>query len=279
MDQLPGVIASRLLPDGEHARLLRVRLSDAGHGYDVFGAHPQWIAMGAGILRPLYDRWFRVDSIGAERLPRSGPAILASNHSGVLPFDAAMIWADVLKRTDPPRLVRPILDHFVPAMRFVGTLFTRAGSVGGSRGNAERLLDAGEMLLVFPEGTTGIGKRFADRYRLQAWRKGHAELAIRHGAPVIPVAVIGAEEQMPQLGRWTRGAKLFGAPYLPIVAWPLPLPVRYHIYYGAPIDLSERYPREAADDPTAQALAAEEVRRAVESLIEDGLAARKGVFQ
>jgi 1-acyl-sn-glycerol-3-phosphate acyltransferase len=131
---------------------------------------------------------------------------------------------------------------------------------------------------VFPEGVPGIGKPFSKRYQLQEWRVGHVELGIRHGAPIVPVAVIGAEEQMPQLGR-LEGLNLFGAPYLPIPATPVPLPVRYRIYYGPPVDIPARYPREAADDPHRVADAAAEVRDAVQDLIERGLRERDGIFR
>lgn len=269
-------LARRWVGPDTRAKVSALPLNDEGHGYDAFGAQRDWIAFGAGLTRGLYERWFRVTSHGAEHLPASGPGILAANHSGVLPYDAMMIWSDVLEKSDPARVVRPVMDHFVPLLPLVGTFFARAGGVGGSRANVRHLLEAGELLLVFPEGTVGIGKPFSARYQLQTWRVGHVEFAIRHGAPVIPTAVIGAEEQMPQLARID--ASLFGAPYLPIPATPVPLPVHYHLYYGAPIDLSARYAPADADDPEVLAEAAATVKSAVAALIAEGLAARAGVF-
>ena len=108
-------------------------------------------------------------------------------------------------------------------MTGMSVLFARCGVVGGSRGNAKALLEAGEMLMIFPEGTPGIGKPFSDRYQLQEWRQGHCELAIRHSAPVVPVGIIGPEEQMPQVGL-IKGLKAFGVPHLPVPATPFPLP-------------------------------------------------------
>jgi 1-acyl-sn-glycerol-3-phosphate acyltransferase len=251
-------------------------LSDAGHGYDAFGAHPDWVRLGSGLLEFLYDRWFRVQSHDPENIPASGAAILAANHSGTLPFDGAMIWADVLRQTDPPRVARPVADHFVAELPFVSTLFARAGTVGGSRGNVRHLIEQGELLLIFPEGTPGIGKKFSERYRLAPWRVGHVELAIRHGIAVVPVAVIGAEEQMPTIA--TLPIHAFGSPYLPIVATPIPLPVRYHIYYGTPLQPGRDLPRDGADDPAVLRGAATKVRHAVEALIERGLQERPGVF-
>lgn len=270
--------ARRLMPPARLARLSDVIVQDAGHGYDAFGANREWIGFGAGTMRFLYDYWFRVQSQGASNIPSSGPAVLAANHSGTLPFDAAMVWMDVLEHTSPPRLLRPVLDHFVPLLPIVGTYFIRGGAVGGSRANVRALIEAGEVLLIFPEGVRGIGKPFKSRYQLQTWTVGHAELALRHRAPVVPVAVIGAEEQMPQVARIQKGAKLFGAPYIPVTATPLPLPVRYHIRYGAPIPLHERFDPERADEPEVLAAAAEEVKVAVQALIDEGLEARTGVF-
>jgi 1-acyl-sn-glycerol-3-phosphate acyltransferase len=219
---------------------------DAGHGYDKFGMHPDLVALADLVTTPFYDLWFRVRSYGTENLPREGPAILAANHSGTLPYDGAMLWADVYRNTQPPRVARAIADYFVPSLPLVGTSFARTGMVGGSPGNARALLEDGELLMLFPEGTPGIGKPYRERYHLQEWREGHAELSIRYRAPVIPVAIIGAEEQMPQIGRLPGWGPI---PYLPIPATPIPLPVRYHIWYGTPIRFHDEFDVDAADDP------------------------------
>ncbi len=268
-------IAERLLPAAEHERLAQLAFRDEGHGYDAFGLHPAHVALGLAITAPFYDSWFRVISRGIEHVPVRGAAILASNHAGTLPLDAMMIWTDVLRRTTPPRVLRPVADHFVPSIPWVGTLFTRGGMVGGSRGNARALLEAGNLLLVFPEGVPGIGKPYSQRYQLQEWRVGHVELAVRHGVPVVPVGVVGSEEQMPQVGRIPLPRAL-GVPYLPIALTPVPLPVRYHIHYGAPIRFDLR--TDQADDPAVLTEAAAQVKAAVQDLLREGLAQRQGVF-
>lgn len=252
-------------------------LPDEGHGYDRYGLNRDWLTVALAVTRFLYERYFRVLSYGVENVPATGGAVLAANHSGTLPLDALMIWADIVRRADPARVPRAILDNFVAQIPFVSTLFSRAGAVGGTRGDFLHLLEAGELILVFPEGSPGIGKLYRDRYQLQDWRVGHAELAIRHQVPVVPIAVVGAEEQWPQIGRLPSFG-LFGAPHLPVVATPLPMPVRYHIHYGEPIPLHERFASEDADDPAIVAAAAAEVRAAVEGLLEEGLARREGVF-
>ncbi len=243
---------------------------DEGYGFDTFGLHPPTVARVLRAAMPLYRRYFAVQSCGHENIPTSGPAILVANHGGILPIDAAMLWTDVVHRTG--RIVRTIADRFVPALPIVSTLFARTGAVSGTRANVRRLLDRGELLAVFPEGVTGPAKPFRHRYELQDWRVGHAELAIRYRTPIIPVAIIGAEESWPVLLRlrW----KLFGAPYLPIPMAPLPLPVRFRIHYGRPVELHRDHAPDDADDPACLAAAAATTRRAVADLVLHGLTAR-----
>jgi 1-acyl-sn-glycerol-3-phosphate acyltransferase len=274
----PSIARALVRAAGRRDALDRARdlhFADAGHGYDVFGLNPDFVALGDVIAGPVYDRYFRVVSHGHENIPATGPGILAGNHSGTLPFDGAMLWVDVVRHTSPPRAPRPVADYFVSSLPVVGTLFTRAGMVSGSKGNARALLEAGELLMIFPEGVPGIGKRWKDRYQLQDWRQGHCEIAIRHRAPVIPVGIVGAEEQMPQIARIPIPGPL---PYLPVPATPFPLPVRYHIYYGEPVHLEDDYEPSDADEPDRVAEAAARVKASVDALIKRGLAERKGVF-
>jgi len=259
-------------------RIKRLHYADAGHGFDAFGMHPDFVAFGEALVGPVHDRYFRVKSQGAENIPTTGSAILACNHSGSVAFDGMMLWVDVLRNTNPPRSPRPIADYFVATLPFLGTLFARGGAVGGSRGNVRRLLEQGELLMLFPEGTPGIGKPFSERYQLQEWRKGHCEMAIRYQAPVVPCAIVGAEEQMPQIARIPLEPLGVGVPYIPVTATPFPLPVRYHILYGEPLRFDEEFSPEDADDPEIVAACAARVRDAVEGLIAKGLREREGVF-
>ena len=265
-------------PDGAQERAQSIHFRDAGHGYDPFGMHPSFVALGETVVAPLYDKYFCCQSSGHENIPTTGPAILAANHSGNLPVDGVLIWLDVLRNTTPPRVPRPIADHFVPSLPYLGTLFSRGGLVGGSRGNARSLLDAGEVLMIFPEGVPGIVKPFSEAYKLQEFREGHAELAIRHGAPIVPIGVVGGEEQMPALFTSKRLGKLLGVPVLPIPAVPVPLPVRYHLLYGPPIPVHQDYTPDQADDPEVIREAAQRVKAAVDELIQQGLKNRKGIF-
>jgi len=251
-------------------------IEDAGYGYDLFGANAAWVRRAERAGKFFYEHWFRVDSRGSENIPASGAAILVSNHSGTLPVDATMLWMDVLRQTNPPRLLRPVADHFVLNLPFFGTLAARTGAVGGTRANVQHLLEHGELLLIFPEGVAGVAKNFRQRYELAEWRVGHAEFAIRHRVPVIPAAIVGAEEQMPQLGRLPFHA--FGIPHLPVPLSPVPLPVRYYIRYGRPLSLSDHHPPEDADDPRVLEGASAKIKAAVKDLLERAKAARRGVF-
>ena len=274
---LAKYIGSLLTTAEQKKRLEGLHFRDAGHGFDAFGMHPSFIHFGMGVTRFPYENYFRVQSYGKENLPAEGAAILAANHSGNIPFDGMMLWADVLRYTKPPRIVRGIADHFVPALPFIGTTFARGGMVGGSRGNVRKLLESGELLMIFPEGTPGIIKPFSKRYQLQRFRVGHAELAIRHQVPVVPVGIVGAEEQLPSIFSSKRLGKAFGIEAVPIPLFPLPLPVRYHIYYGKPIVFS--YRSDQADDPDIVQQAAKSVQNAVHDLIQTGLQKRKGIFR
>lgn len=252
-------------------------MDDAGHGFDAFGMSRASVEQTLRWTRFLYEHWFRVDSRGAEQLPSTGPVILAANHSGMLPLDAVMLWADVLRSAPTPRVVRMVADVFVPRLPFVFTAFSRVGAVAGTRANLEALLGRGEVVGIFPEGTPGIGKPRERRYQLEPFRTGHIELALRFGAPIVPVGIVGAEEQWPELARLER-LHPFGAPYLPIPFSPIPLPVHYHVRYGAPIQLASRARQNESADPTTVREMADGVRRAVQSLVDEMLRERCGVF-
>lgn len=249
---------------------------DAGHGYDVFGLHPPTLARAVALSAPIYDRYFRVDSRGIEQVPANGAAILVANHGGALPVDAAMLCLDVVRRTAPMRIPRPVTDHFVPRLPFVSTLLARLGAVTGTRTNVRTLIERGELIVIWPEGVSGPAKPFRDRYKLQRWTSGFADLAIQYGVPVIPVAIVGAEESWPVIARLRR-PRLFGAPYVPITAVPVPLPSHYHLHYGAPLVLEQG--RARAGDPAIVARAAATVRVALEGLLDETLRSRTGVFE
>lgn len=265
-------------------RLETMPFHDEGFGFDRFGLEREAFWGAYLFVRQLYRRWFRVRSTGHENVPREGRVILAPNHSGLLPFDGAMVTVDLLERLDPPRSVRAIVDHFAFALPYVGVFMQRTGQVPGTTRNFADLLRQEEMVLVFPEGTRGIIKPWRERYRLRKFNVGFIELAIEHEAPIVPVAVVGAEEQAPILfGSKSLGKKL-GMPIFPVTPtfpWlgPLglvPYPSRYHIAYGEPLWLHREYPREAAKDPGVLQALAQKVQDRVQAMIDVGLEVRDG---
>lgn len=276
---LAWTIAERLLPEWEVERFRSLPFDDMGFGFDPFGMERESTVLAYIAAAWAYDNWFRVRSFGHENVPLEGRALIAPNHSGLLPLDAMMIAVDLIKRLPRPRLMRAVVDHFVANTPFVNTFMYRAGQIIGNRRNFEKLLERDHLVTVFPEGAKGTGKLFRERYVLRRFNVGFIELALRYRAPIVPAAVIGAEEQAPILFDLKPLARLFKLPYFPITpTFPLlgplglvPYPVRYHITYGEPFRFYEEYPPEAADEPETVRMLATKVRLAVQDLIDVGL--------
>jgi 1-acyl-sn-glycerol-3-phosphate acyltransferase len=193
-----------------------------------------------------------------------------------------------IRRDHPSRRdVRPLVEDAVFHLPFLGPLINRIGGVRADPENAERLLARGELVAVFPEGVKGMGKLWRDRYRLQRFgRGGFIKLALRSGAPIVPVAVIGAEEALPMVAKVTWFAKSVGLPYVPVTpTFPLlgplglvPLPSKWRLRFGEPIDLARQYGPEAADDRLLVNRLADAVRAQIQQMVDGALAERKGVF-
>jgi 1-acyl-sn-glycerol-3-phosphate acyltransferase len=268
-----------LLPEQEWTRIEQYVLTDAGLGTDVFGTQPQILALAYAMGYWLHRYYFRVVSTGHEHIPRSGPAVIAGNHSGVLPFDAVMMGTDVFANTEPPRLVRYMVDYFVFRLPFVGTLFRRLGQMPGTRRNFDGMMSEGHIVGVFPEGATALGKPAAERYVLSEFNPGHVELAARHGAPVIPFGLVGAEEQQTMIADIKPLARALRLPYFPITTtFPLlgpfgllPRPSRYFIRYGEPIEVDPAVLRSVE----ARAREVERVRESVAEQIRLGQQTRR----
>ena len=163
----------------------------------------------------LYKNYFRVETHGIAKVP-PGPLLIVSNHSGQLPLDAAMISTALLLEAEPPRIGRAMIERWAQTLPFIAPLFARIGQVVGTPENCRRLLAAGETILVFPEGVKGLNKTFDKSYQLQEFGLGFMRLALETRTPIVPVAVVGAEEQAPALWDFKAGAKLLGFPALPI---------------------------------------------------------------
>lgn len=253
---------------------------------DEFGLDPVFTAKAKPFFDIIYNKWWRVETIGITNIPLSGRALLVSNHSGGIPIDGAMIVNSIFREHQAKRITRPLVEDFVYYMPFINSFMIRTGSVRASQENAERLLEKDQLVIVFPEGLKGIGKPFKYRYKLQRFgRGGYIKLAMRTHSPIIPVAVVGAEEAYPIIGRIDWLGRIFGAPYLPVTPFfpwlgPLgmiPLPTKWYIKYGEPIDMSKYSEEDLEDDILINRLS-ENVRTQIQNMLIDVLKQRKSIF-
>jgi 1-acyl-sn-glycerol-3-phosphate acyltransferase len=271
-----GLVDHLLNRDERRVLAAFAHLVEGDAPYDRFGYSPEAVTSAFPLFHALYRLYFRVRSERHEHIPGEGPVVLAGNHGGLLPFDAAMAIVDVALHTDPPRLVRAIVDRWAGALPWINIFYARVGQVVGTRENFAKLLDDGQLLLVFPEGIEGMRKTIAHRYRLQKFRVGFIEHALRARAPIVPVAFIGSDDQSPILFDIKPLARRLGVPVAPITpTFPwfgplglLPYPVSYRIVYGEPLRYHERFGPEAADDSRLVRYLANQVRRAVQLLID-----------
>jgi 1-acyl-sn-glycerol-3-phosphate acyltransferase len=267
----------RLLGEDERRRVAALaHLVEGEMPFDRYGFSPETTRLAFPFFYALYRAYFRVRSHGHQHLPQEGAAVLVANHGGLLPFDGAMGVIDVLLHTNPPRLVRTMVDRWAGSLPWINVFFARVGQVVGTRENFTDLLDDGQLVLVFPEGIEGIRKPVTQRYRLQGFHVGFVEQALRAGAPIIPTAFIGSDDQAPILYDWKSLARRLGLPVLPITpTFPwlgplglLPYPVSYRIVYGEPLLYHERFGPEGADDARLVRYLANQVRRAVQLLVD-----------
>ena len=273
----PRGLLDRLLGEEDRRRLSALaHLVDGETAFDRFGFSPETIRSAFPWFNALYRWYFRVRSEGHEHLPVEGPAVLVANHGGLLPFDAAMAVMDVLLHSDPPRLPRAIVDRWAGTLPWINVFYARVGQVIGTRENFADLLDDGQLVLVFPEGMDGVRKPITQRYRLQAFRVGFVEQALRARAPIVPMAIVGSDDQAPILYDLKPLARSLGLPFLPITpTFPwlgplglLPYPVGYRIVYGEPLCFHERFGPEGAEDARLVRYLANQVRRAVQLLLD-----------
>ena len=254
---------------------------------DEFGFDPELTHnILLGPLRPLYERYFRVEARGVDHIPDKGGALIVANHSGTLPMDALMTQVALWDHHPAGRHLRMLAADVVFTMPVIGELARKAGHTLACAPDAERLLRAGEVVGVWPEGFKGIGKPFADRYRLQRFgRGGFVSAALRTGTPIIPTAIVGAEEIYPKIGDIKPLARLLNVPYVPVTPtfpWlgPLgliPLPSKWYLVFGEPIDTSG-YDPSAADDPMLIFNLTDQVREIIQDTLYRLLLQRRSVF-
>lgn len=264
----------------------REALRDRQEDVDDFGLDPAFEDKLRPLLSLLYRKYFRVQVEGIDQVPSSGAAVIVANHSGTLPLDGAMLRTAI--RLDHPsgRNLRWLAEDFVFYLPFAGVVLNRIGAVRACPENAERLLEQNALVAVFPEGVHGIKKLYSERYRLQRFgRGGYIRLCLRTRVPLVPCAIVGAEETNPLLYRLDWPSALVKLPYVPITpTFPLlgplgllPVPTRWKIRFGEPISF-DRYGPEAADDNVLVSSLSERVRTSIQSLIDGGLRTRKSVW-
>lgn len=265
---------------------IRQRLS-GDYAVDDFGFDPELTdRILLGLVRPLYRSWFRVEVTGLENVPSDSGALIVANHAGVIALDAVMTQVALRDEHPAHRYLRMLGANLVFQTPFMGELARKAGHTLACHPDAERLLRAGELVGVWPEGYKGIGKPFSQRYKLQRFgRGGFVTAALRTGAPIIPTAIVGAEETYPMVADAKLLARILGLPYFPVTPtfpWlgPLgmiPLPSKWHIHFGEPIP-TDGFPEGAADDPMVVFDLTDEVRERIQQSLYRLLVLRPSAF-
>jgi 1-acyl-sn-glycerol-3-phosphate acyltransferase len=287
--ELPDALArgATALPREARGTLERVlRRLEGDHEDDEWGFDEDFADLVEPFFGFLYDRWWRVRVEGAHRVPAHGRALLASNHAGILPWDATMISVALLREHPLPRHPRFLVLNWAFDLPWISAFIRRVGGVVASPYNALRLLEQDQLVAVFPEGVKGTGKPFGERYRLQRFgRGGFVEIALRASAPIVPVAVVGSEEIYPKLADVPALARAIGAPFFPVTPtfpWlgPLgvvPLPSKWRIEFCDPIDTAH-YGPDAANDRGLVLELTEQVRETVQQAVYANLVRRGSAF-
>ena len=269
----------RLLGRDFEDRLRRVPMPMAAGGVDPFGLDPSWAKYAVGVAAFFHRFYFRTSVFGIDHVPH-GRVLLVSNHSGQFPIDGMLIGAAMFLDAEPPRIIRSMVEKWTQTLPFVGTMFSRIGQVVGVPENARRLLELGEALTVFPEGARGISKPFSQRYKLTEFGLGFMRLALETDTPIVPVGVIGAEEQYISFGNMERVARALAMPSFPVIPqWlvpggQMPLPTKYRIYFGEPMF----FEGDPDDDDAVIEEKVGRVKGTIQSMLNRGLKERKSIF-
>jgi 1-acyl-sn-glycerol-3-phosphate acyltransferase len=271
---------------GDILQMLAHRVSGEYHE-DEWGFDEEFAEAVYPLFEFLYEVWWRVEPDGVMNVPAHGRALLVSNHAGALfPFDASMILLSIMKQHPLPRWARFLVLDWAFVLPFISAFMRRVGGVPASKHNAARLLEQDELVMVFPEGAKGTGKQFSERYRLQRFgRGGFVEVALKTGAPIVPVAVVGSEEIYPKLADAQPLARALGAPFVPLTPtfpWlgPLglvPLPSKWRIEFCEPIPTEQYGPERAMDQRLVLELS-EQVQATIQQKLYENLVKRGATF-
>jgi 1-acyl-sn-glycerol-3-phosphate acyltransferase len=262
-------------------RLRKIPTELNEYGFDRFGMSPESIRRLILSSVLLYRYYFRAECFGIERVP-ARRVLLISNHAGQLPFDAAMLGTAMLLEAEPPRIARGMGEFWIPQLPFVNVAATRTGNLVGTPENCVAMLEAEECVMVFPEGVRGMNKTWGERYQLQRFGLGFMRLALETATPIVPVGIVGSEEQQPGLANLEGLGRTFGMPAFPLtLGFPwlgplgiLPLPVKYRLHFGEPM----HFEGSGTEEDAAVQEKVDRVRDAISELLARGRAARSGVF-
>jgi 1-acyl-sn-glycerol-3-phosphate acyltransferase len=282
---LLGQLARMTSPRRMGKLLGSLRMRSYSEDVDEFGKDPVYAERIEPLFQWLYEKYWRVEVEGVKNVPEEGRAVLVANHSGMLPFDGIMINEAVKSESSLGREVRFLAEDMFSTLPFLSPFLTRIGAVRACQENAERLLEQDQLVCVFPEGAKGTGKLFRERYRLQRFgRGGFIKLCMRTKAPLVPVAVLGAEEIYPIIAKFESIGKPFGLPYVPVTpTFPLlgplgliPFPSKWSIRFGKPVRL-QKYGEDAATDEILVNRLKEDVRSRIQEMVDSMLKKRRSI--
>ncbi len=269
---LASFLKSRLVPADLDQQVNRIRKPIGSLGYDPWGYNNEAVKYGLALTRQIYEKYFRVQAGGVEKIPAEGPVLIIANHSGQLPIDGLLIGYALASRAENPRMPRAMIERFFPTVPWLGNLLNELGAVLGDPVNCAKMLANNEAVIVFPEGIRGSGKLYRDRYQLKRFGNGFMHLAMKYKAPIVPVGVVGCEETIPAIANIKPLAKSLGIPYAPL-ALPVVLPAKVHLNFGDPMYFDDR---EIPEEQVAERV--ETVKAEISRLIDKGLSERKRLF-
>lgn len=280
LQSLAGGILESLAPsvirDLNHElrdKLAKAPLELNSYGYDPWGLNVDVARRTLLAFALFYKYYFRVKAYGLENLPK-GRMLIIGNHAGQIAIDACMIGTATVLEADPPRFLRGMGEYWLPTIPFFNVFMARVGGVVGTPKNCIDILHHEEAVIAFPEGVRGMNKPFRDRYVLQEFGNGFMRLALQTNTPIVPVAVVGSEEQAPSLGNFAPLARLLAMPAFPIVLNFFPLPTRYHIYFGEPMEFRGN----PNDEDEVIVRKVEQVKGRIHDMIQRGLRQRRSIF-